>query len=46
MINYWVAEPGRGRGLAGAAVTLGSDSAFGQLGLARLGAQAELDNLA
>ena len=46
LVSYWLAEPGRGRGLAGGAVTLLSAWAFAQLGLARLGAQVELDNLA
>jgi RimJ/RimL family protein N-acetyltransferase len=45
-VSYWVSEPGRGRGLAGAAVMLVSAWAFAQLGLARLGAYVELDNLA
>lgn len=46
MVSYWLSEPGRGRGLAGAAVTLLSAWGFAQLGLARLGAYVELDNLA
>jgi RimJ/RimL family protein N-acetyltransferase len=46
MVSYWVSKPGRGRGLAGAAVTLLSAWAFAQLELARLGAYVELDNLA
>jgi RimJ/RimL family protein N-acetyltransferase len=46
MVSYWLAEPGRGRGLGGAAVTLLSTWAFAQLGLARLGAHVEVDNLA
>jgi ribosomal-protein-alanine N-acetyltransferase len=46
MVSYWLTEPGRGRGLAGAAVTLLSAWGFAQLGLARLGAYVELDNLA
>jgi len=46
MVSYWIAAPGRGRGLGGAAVTLLATWAFRQLGLVRLGASVELDNLA
>ena len=44
MVSYWIAAPGRG--LGGAAVALLSRWAFRQLGLVRLGAHVELDNLA